>query len=38
MFLYWGIFSNLRCRDWRDSESIKKEFMEMRKTEKDEEK
>ena len=38
LFLYWGIFSNLRCRDWRDSESIKKEFMEMRKTEKDEEK
>ncbi|GHT67934.1 hypothetical protein AGMMS50239_32000 [Bacteroidia bacterium] len=30
---YWGIFSNLRCKEWRDSDSIKKEFREMRQVE-----
>ena len=34
--LYWGVFSNLRCREWRDSDTLKKEFKEIRKTAKSE--
>jgi len=31
ILLYWSVFAHLRSRQWRDSDSIKKEFLEIRK-------
>ena len=35
VFIYMGIYSNLRCREWINSNSIKKDFKEMIKTDKE---
>ena len=29
ILLYLGVFSNLRCREWKDTKSIKKELREL---------
>ena len=35
ILLYLGVFSNLRSREWKDTESIKKELLELIKQRKD---